>query len=44
MAKLEREDSVRRLSDLPPLPGFSQGNCGSFNSYAISRGKIKNND
>ncbi len=35
MAKLEREDSIRKLSDLPPLPSFSQGNCGSFNSFAI---------
>lgn len=34
MAKLEREDSVRKLSDLPPLPSFSS-NCGTFNSYAI---------
>lgn len=33
MAKLEREDSVRKLSDLPPLP--NQGNFGSFNSFAI---------
>ena len=35
MAKLEREDSVRKLSDLPPLPSSSQGNCGTFGSYAI---------
>ena len=35
MAKLEREDSVRKLSDLPPLPSPNQGNFGSFNSYAI---------
>ena len=35
MAKLERDDSVRKLSDLPPLQSSSQGNCGTFNSYAI---------
>lgn len=33
MAKLERDDSVRRLSDLPPLPNTS--GFGSYNQYAI---------
>lgn len=30
MAKLERDDSVRKLSDLPPLPSPNQGNFGSY--------------
>lgn len=34
MAKLERDDSVRKLSDLPPLPS-PQGNFGSFHSIAM---------
>lgn len=35
MAKLERDDSVRKLSDLPPLPNSNQGNFGSFHSIAM---------
>lgn len=33
MAKLERDDSVRRLSDLPPQSNTS--GFGSYNQYAI---------
>lgn len=34
MAKLERDDSVRRLSDLPPLEPEISG-FGSYNSIAL---------
>lgn len=35
MAKLERDDSVRKLSDLQPLPSPNLGNLGSYHSIAM---------